>query len=145
MSCKEKINVDCEESSDEDLNHTYAYNLDIDYDEDLAITLPVDVAEAQPHSSGWRKSNIHCCWGVCNADTRYLDRLPLKTVYIPFPKLGKLRDGMTEWERNREAERTEKAKRWVHACGQKDFTIDKIKHTHLHLLITLHWGKGPNR
>ena len=33
---------------------------------------------------------------------------------------------MTEWEKNKQNELTEKAKKWVHSCGRKRFTIDKI-------------------
>ena len=68
-----------------------------------------------------REATKHCCWGNCNSDSCYPDRLPEGTFFICFPKPGKLRDNMTEWEKNRAKLKTEKAKRWQFLCGRKDF------------------------
>ena len=38
----------------------------------------------------------HCCDGTCKSDTRRLHLLPAGIKVIPFPKPGKIRDGMTE-------------------------------------------------
>lgn len=34
---------------------------------------------------------------------------------------------MTDWEKNQQNEKTQKCKKWVHACGRPDFTINKVK------------------
>ena len=68
----------------------------------------------------------HCFWGLCKSDSRYAESMPEGTHVIRFDKDRKVKDGMTEWERNKQNELTEKAKKWVHACGRKGFTIDKI-------------------
>ncbi|XP_045160376.2 uncharacterized protein LOC123525403 [Mercenaria mercenaria] len=55
----------------------------------------------------------HCCYGLCNSDSRYADRDYMQGVFwINFPK----------------PKRTEaKCRKWVAACGRKDFTIEKVK------------------
>ena len=75
----------------------------------------------------------HCSWGLWKSDSRYPESM----------QVGKIKDGMTEWEKNKQNEFTEKAKEWVHASGRKDFTIDKItKDTYI---CSLHFvgGNGP--
>ena len=57
----------------------------------------------------------HCCYGVCNSDTRYRHRESMKDVFfIPFPK------PITQ---------KEKCERWIKACGRhsEDFNLTKIK------------------
>lgn len=71
-------------------------------------------------------ANKHCCWGNCKNDSRYPDKFPPGTYFIPFPKVGKIKESMTQWEKNRQSERTEKAKQWIHACGRKAFCIKNI-------------------
>ena len=71
-------------------------------------------------------ANKHCCWGNCKNDSRYPDKFPPGTYFIPFPKVGKIKESMTQWEKNRQSERTEKAKQWIHACGRKAFGIKNI-------------------
>ena len=78
-----------------------------------------------------REATKHCCWGNCNSDSRYPDRLPEGTFFIRFPKPGKLRDNMTEWEKNQAKLKTEKGKRWQFLCGRKDFQkLEQIKRIH---------------
>lgn len=69
----------------------------------------------------------HCSWGVCRTDSRFIDKAPTGTFFIRFPKPGKIKEFMTDWEKRREQEKTEKCKRWVHACGRQDFSIEKVK------------------
>ena len=70
----------------------------------------------------------HCCWGLCKSDSRFPDRLPGGTTFLRFPKPGKIRENMSEWEKLKARRDTEKAKRWIHACGRKDFTkVEQIK------------------
>ena len=69
----------------------------------------------------------HCCWGNCTNDSRYPERSPAETYFIRFPKPGKIKDSMTQWEKDRECSKTEKAKIWAHACGREGFTIKNIK------------------
>ena len=47
--------------------------------------------------------------------------MPDGTYFLPFAKPGKVKEGMTKWEKDFQAQKTEKAKRWIHACGRKDF------------------------
>ena len=85
----------------------------------------------------------HCSWGLCKSDSRFPENLPPGTEFIRFPKPGKIKKSMTKWEEEQQMQRTEKAKRWVHACGRKNFTVDKIRgHTYI---CSLHFigGKGP--
>eukprot|EP00795_Rhopilema_esculentum_P012139 gene12139-2744_t len=63
----------------------------------------------------------HFGWGLCKSDSRYPKRMPCGTSFIRFAKPGKIREDMTEWEKRRANEQTMKVKRWMHACGQKDF------------------------
>ena len=91
-----------------------------------------------------REATKHCCWGKCNSDSRYPDKLPEGTHFIRFPKPGIVRDNMNEWERNQAKLKTEKAKRWQFLCGRKDF--QKLKQIKKDTYIcSLHFvgGKGP--
>ena len=69
--------------------------------------------------------------------------MPEGTHFIRFAKVGKGKDEMTEREKNKQNEFTEKAKKWVHVCGNKGFTIDKI--TKDAYICSLHFvgGNGP--
>ena len=91
-----------------------------------------------------RGGTKHCCWGKCNSDSRYPERLPEGTYFIRFPKPGKITETMTDWEKEQARLKTEKAKRWQYLCGRSDFqTIEKItKDTYI---CSIHFvgGKGP--
>ena len=91
------------------------------------------------------KSNRHCCWGTCTSDSRRRDNLPEGVKFLPFPKPGKIKNGMTELEKDQARKRTEKTKRWIYLCGRKNFTsIDQVsRNTHI---CTLHFDSlsGPN-
>ena len=50
---------------------------------------------------------------------------------------------MTKWQKKQRNERTLKAKQWVHACGRREFTIDKIKNNTYICLLHFVGGKGP--
>ena len=52
--------------------------------------------------------------------------MPEGTHFTRFAKVRKVKDGMTEWEKNKQNELTEKEKKWVHAYDRKSFTIKKI-------------------
>ncbi|XP_048590544.1 uncharacterized protein LOC116602246 [Nematostella vectensis] len=85
----------------------------------------------------------HCCWGKCNSGSRYSERLPENVYFIRFPKPGAFKDGMTDWQKQQETQKTEKCKRWIHACGRKSFTLSHIKkYTYI---CSLHFvgGNGP--
>uniref|UniRef100_A0AAV2J7E1 DDE Tnp4 domain-containing protein n=1 Tax=Knipowitschia caucasica TaxID=637954 RepID=A0AAV2J7E1_KNICA len=91
-----------------------------------------------------RGGTKHCCWGLCNSDSRYPERLPEGTFFIPFPKPGKVRDTMTVLERELAELRTHKAKRWQLLCGRSRFqSLDQI--TRSTYICSLHFvgGKGP--
>lgn len=51
-----------------------------------------------------------CCWGTCNTDSRYPDRLQGGIVFIPFPKPGR---------------NLEKAKRWIRLCGRPHYQLNE--------------------
>ena len=128
-----------------DLDETLPYDYDVKSGE--TETQPTQATSGPGSTTGWealtwRKSVIHCCWGTCKTDTRYYFNSPPGTFFIPFPKVGRFKDVMTEWERNREKEKTLKAKRWVFACGRKDFTLEKVKKDTYICSIHFVGGKG---
>ena len=47
--------------------------------------------------------------------------LPPGTRFLPFAMPRVIKDGLTDFLREKENEKNERAKRWVHACGRKDF------------------------
>ena len=53
--------------------------------------------------------------------------------FYPFTKPGYIKETMTNWEKEKQNQRTEKARRWLNACGRKDFnSIEQItKHTNI--------------
>ena len=64
--------------------------------------------------------------------------------FIRFAKTGSLKHTMSDWERQLNLKKTEKAKRWFHACGRKDFNrIEQIKKDTY--MCSLHFAgqKGP--
>ena len=65
--------------------------------------------------------NKHCCYGICTSDSRYPEKLPKGTYFLNFSKPGKVKEGMTKWQKDKQAQKTERAKRWIHVCGRKDF------------------------
>ena len=84
---------------------------------------------------------MHCCYGLCKSDNRYPDSMPARTTFLPFPKPGKIKEGMDDWLINQEKKKIEKAKRWVHACGRKDFSsIEQI--TKSTYICSLHFLKN---
>ena len=82
-------------------------------------------------------STKHCCWGKCNNDSRYPERLPKslkemqaagKNIFIPFPK---------------PSQDIEKCKRWINACSREGFDTSKV--TRNTYICAVHWvgDKGP--
>ena len=74
----------------------------------------------------------HCCYGVCNSNTRYYGKRKdmENVVFIPFPKPKTQR---------------EKCERWVKLCGRQHFTVNSItKDTYM---CSKHFvgGKGPTK
>ena len=66
----------------------------------------------------------HCCYGLCKSDNRYPDSMPAGTTLI-----------------NQEKKKIEKGKRWIHACGRKDFSsIEQI--TKSTYICSLHFLKN---
>ena len=53
----------------------------------------------------------HCSWGHCKSGWRYPESMPEGTHFIRFAKVGKVKDGMTEWEKKKQNELTEKPKK----------------------------------
>ena len=42
------------------------------------------------------------------------------TYFIPFAKPGVVKDGTTKFDKNVQKQKTERAKKWIHACGRTD-------------------------
>ena len=64
----------------------------------------------------------HCCWGLWKSDSHYLDKLLEGTEFIRFPKPGRIKESMTEWQKTQDIAKTRKAKKWLDACsGQGQF------------------------
>ena len=59
----------------------------------------------------------HCCYGLCTSDSRYPEKLPEGTTFYPFTKPGYIKETMTNWEKEKQKQRTEKAHRWLNSCG----------------------------
>ena len=72
--------------------------------------------------SGRKGTKKHYSWGIWISDSRYPDELPEGRRFINFPKPSKEKEGISLWEKEHQAFKTEKARRWLHACGRKDFT-----------------------
>ena len=81
----------------------------------------------------------HCCWGKCNNDSRYPERLPdsLKEMlkngqkaFIPFPK---------------PRHDLKLCQRWVNACSRQNFSVKNVNYNTY--ICAVHWpgGKGPTK
>ena len=66
-----------------------------------------------------------------------------ETHFIRFAKVGRVKDGMTGWEKDKQNELTEKVKKRVHPCGRKGFTIDKITKDTYICTLPFVGGSGP--
>ena len=64
-------------------------------------------------------------------------------IFVRSAKVRKVKDGMTEWEKDKQNELTEKAKKLVHAYGRKGFTIDKITKDRYICPLPFVGGSGP--
>ena len=87
----------------------------------------------------------HCCYGLCKSDSCYPKTFPEGTEFIRFPKPRKITDSMTEWQKKQESAKTDKAKRWLHACDRKG-QFDRVEQiTKDTCICSLHFvgGKGP--
>ncbi|XP_033730606.1 uncharacterized protein LOC117320019 [Pecten maximus] len=51
-----------------------------------------------------------CCWGTCNTDSRFPDRLEGGVTFIPFPKPGRS---------------LEKCKEWIRLCGRPQSQLNE--------------------
>ena len=59
-----------------------------------------------------RGATRHCCYGLCNSDSRYKEKDHMQGVtWITFPKPHK---------------DLEKCKKWARACGRATFTHEKV-------------------
>ena len=86
----------------------------------------------------------NCSWGNCKSDSRRSDKLPDGIQWIPFPKPGKIRPGMTVLEKNKARLKTEKSKRWIYLCGRTDFnSVDQISRTRYICSLHFHSLSGP--
>ena len=63
----------------------------------------------------------HCQWGTCTTNSARMNKSPVGTKWIPFPKPGRIRPGMTELNKREIKKKREKSLRWLYLCGRKDF------------------------
>ena len=64
-------------------------------------------------------------------------------IFLRFAKPGKINNGMIAWEKQQQHMKTAKAKRWMHACGRKDFNLlEQIKKRHLYLFPSFYSSNG---
>ena len=76
-----------------------------------------------------RGATRHCCYGICNNDSRYSYRDDMKDVFwIPFPKP----------KRN-----LEKCQKWVRSCGREKFTVERVTRW-TYICIAFRRRKGTN-
>ena len=69
----------------------------------------------------------HCCYGICNSDSRYNHKEHMKGVFFfQFPKQPK--KNVTAKHPKLAKKLLDKCKRWIHACGRPkyDFNIQRI-------------------
>ena len=72
----------------------------------------------------------HCCWGLCNSDSRYVDRLKEGVFLLRFAKPRPVKDNITSWQKEQEEQKTEKAKHCLHAY-LSDLYFTSVKAIHL--------------
>ena len=71
----------------------------------------------------------HCCYGTCRSDSRYQEREHMNGVFfIRFPTMCR---------------QPEKARRWVRACGRRDFTVECLKKDTYMCSLHFPGEKGP--
>ena len=88
----------------------------------------VNTSEGNKNLRNKKGATKHCSWGLCNMDSRYPERMKEGVFFIRFVKPSHLKDAMSDWERQQNLKKTEKAKRWLHACGRKNFNrIEQIR------------------
>ena len=68
--------------------------------------------------------------------------MPEETHFFRFAKVGKVKDQIIEKEKNKQNELIEKAKKLVHKCGRKGFTIDRITKDRYICLLSFVCGNG---
>ena len=73
----------------------------------------------------------HCCYGLCNSDSRYAHLDHMKNVYfIPFPKP---KSHLT------------KCNIWIQACHREGFTVESVSKDTYTCMCSKHFigGAGP--
>ena len=44
----------------------------------------------------------HCSWRLCKSDSCYPESIPEGTHFIMFSNVGKVKEGMAEWQKNKQ-------------------------------------------
>ena len=83
-----------EVSNDDDLDSTLPYDLDFEQPDEIASNSQAPSSSSGKGVANWRKSNIHCSWGLCKSE-----KSPPNTFFIPFAKPDHVKEGMTEWKK----------------------------------------------
>ena len=87
-----------------------------------------NVSEGNKNLMNKKGATKHCSQGLSNIDSRYPERMREGAFFIRSAKPGRLKDTISDWERQQGFKKTEKAKRWLHACGRKNLNrIEQIK------------------
>ena len=88
----------------------------------------VNTSEGNKNLRNKKGATKHCSWGLCNMDSRYPEQMKEGVFFIRSAKPGCLKDTTSDWERQQNLKKTEKAKRWLHARGRKNFNcIEQIR------------------
>ena len=80
-------------------------------------------------SSERKGATEHCAYGICNSDSRYMDRPGMEGVFfIRFPQFKREPD---------------KCSRWAHACRRENFNAMSVKKDTYICSLHFKGGKGP--
>ena len=79
----------------------------------------VNTSEGNKNLRNKKGATKHCSWGLCNMDSRYPEQMKEGVFFIRSAKPGCLKDTTSDWERQQNLKKTEKAKRWLHAYGRR--------------------------
>ena len=57
-----------------------------------------------------KRATKHCSWRLCKSDSCYPERVPEGTHFIRFANVGKFKEGMEEWQKNKQGGQRESKK-----------------------------------
>ena len=54
-----------------------------------------------------KRATKHCSWRVCKSDSCYPESIPELTDFIRFSNVGKVKEGLAEWSKNKQCRQRE--------------------------------------